>query len=165
MSDENILIELKNLRADMKLLKRQCRKIHEFQTDPDGEKAKARSLNNGFNKPQDVTPELASFLGLKEGEQISRANVTKQVSNYIKEKDLMNPKEKRQILLDDALKTLLNPPEGLPISHTSMQTYLAPHYIKTKKEEVKVVVEEAPKKVVEEVPKKKKKVIKKKTTN
>jgi len=64
MSLENIELEIAALRNDIKNLSKLVRKVKNTQDDPDGEKAKVRSENNGFNRKQDVTPKLRAFLAL-----------------------------------------------------------------------------------------------------
>ena len=135
MSLETIQTELAALRADVKALTKIIRKVKSTQEDPDGEKAKARSANNGFNRKQEITPKLRDFLGLPEGELISRSEVTKKVNAYITEKGLKHPDNGRQLILDDKLKDLLQPPADVVVTYLNLQKYLSPHYVK--KEPVK----------------------------
>ena len=132
MSLETIQTELAALRADVKALTKIVRKVKTHQEDPDCEKAKARSANNGFNRKQEITPKLRDFLGLPEGELISRSEVTKKVNAYITEKGLKHPDNGRQLILDDKLKELLQPPAGVVVTYLNLQKYLSPHYIKAK---------------------------------
>jgi chromatin remodeling complex protein RSC6 len=132
MSLETIQTELAALRADVKALTKIVRKVKTHQEDPNGEKAKARSANNGFNRKQEITPKLRDFLGLPEGELISRSEVTKKVNAYITEKGLKHPDNGRQLILDDKLKELLQPPAGVVVTYLNLQKYLSPHYIKAK---------------------------------
>jgi upstream activation factor subunit UAF30 len=132
MSLETIQTELAALRADVKALTKIVRKVKTHQEDPDGEKAKARSANNGFNRKQEITPKLRDFLGLPEGELISRSEVTKKVNAYITEKGLKHPDNGRQLILDDKLKELLQPPADVVVTYLNLQKYLSPHYIKAK---------------------------------
>jgi chromatin remodeling complex protein RSC6 len=135
MSLETIQAEIAALRADVKALTKIVRKVKTHQEDPDGEKAKARSANNGFNRKQEITPKLRDFLGLPEGELISRSEVTKKVNAYITEKGLKHPDNGRQLILDDKLKELLQPPADVVVTYLNLQKYLSPHYVK--KEPVK----------------------------
>ena len=132
MSLETIQTELAALRADVKALTKIVRKVKTHQEDPDGEKAKARSANNGFNRKQEITPKLRDFLGLPEGELISRSEVTKKVNAYITEQGLKHPDNGRQLILDDKLKELLQPPADVVVTYLNLQKYLSPHYIKAK---------------------------------
>ena len=130
MSIETIQTELAALRTDVKNLAKLIRKIKSTQDDPDGEKAKARAANNGFNRKQDVTPKLRAFLELPEGELVSRSEVTKSINKYITDKGLKHPDHGRQIILDDTLRDLLAPPADVQVTYLNLQKYLSPHYIK-----------------------------------
>tara|TARA_R110001592_G_scaffold33601_1_gene116281 strand:- start:4238 stop:4684 length:447 start_codon:yes stop_codon:yes gene_type:complete len=130
MSLENIQTELTALRTDVKNLAKLIRKLKNAQDDPDGEKAKKRAENNGFNRKQDVTPKLRAFLGLPDGDLISRSEVTKFINKYITEKGLKHPENGRQIILDDTLRDLLAPPADVQVTYLNLQKYLSPHYIK-----------------------------------
>jgi len=92
MSFETIQTEITALRNDIKNLAKLVRKVKNTQEDPDGEKAKARAANNGFNRKQDVTPKLREFLGLPAEELISRSEVTKFITKYIAEQGLKHPR-------------------------------------------------------------------------
>lgn len=118
---------LEDVMKEIKALRKDVRKIKSHIEDPTGEKRAARSLNNGFKKPLDVTPELRSFLGLAADEKISRAEVTSRITKYATEKGLKNG---QYLNLDSALKSLLNPPEGIQLTFMNMQTYLKNHYVK-----------------------------------
>jgi chromatin remodeling complex protein RSC6 len=131
MSLETIQTEIAALRNDIKNLAKLVRKVKSTQDDPDGEKAKARAANNGFNRKQDVTPKLREFLGLTAGELISRSEVTKFITKYITEKGLKHPDNGRQIILDDKLRDLLAPPADVQVTYLNIQKFLSPHYVKT----------------------------------
>ena len=130
MSLETIEVEIAALRNDIKNLTKLVRKVKNTQEDPDGEKAKARAANNGFNRKQDVTPKLRTFLGLPAEELISRSEVTKFINKYITEKGLKHPDNGHQIVLDDTLRDLLAPPADVVVTYLNLQKYLSPHYIK-----------------------------------
>ena len=133
MSLETIQTELAALRNDVKNLTKLIRKIKNTQEDPDGEKAKKRAENNGFNRKQEITPKLREFLALPDGDLISRSAVTKFVNKYITEKGLKHPENGRQIILDDKLRDLLAPPADVVVTYLNLQKYLSPHYIKKEK--------------------------------
>ena len=130
MSLETIQTEIAALRNDIKNLTKLIRKVKNTQEDPDGEKAKARAANNGFNRKQDVTPKLREFLGLPADELISRSEVTKFINKYITDKGLKHPDNGRQIILDDKLRDLLTPPADVQVTYLNLQKYLSPHYVK-----------------------------------
>ena len=83
-----------------------------------------------FEIPTKVTDELCLFLGHSKGTLISRSNVTKQINNYVKEKNLKN---KHDITPDGPLRKLLQVPESEQLTYFNLQRYLNRHYIKAEK--------------------------------
>ena len=73
MSLDSITTELASIRSELKSLTKLVRKIKSKQEDPDGEKAKKRAENNGFNRKQKVTDKLRDFLGLGPDDLVSRS--------------------------------------------------------------------------------------------
>jgi chromatin remodeling complex protein RSC6 len=118
---------INEMRTELKAMHKLLRKIKARQDDPNGEKAKARVANNGFNRKQDISDELRAFMGLSAGEQASRSEVTKFVTKYINEKGLKHPENGRQLVLDDTLRSLLKPPADVQITYLNLQKYISPH--------------------------------------
>ena len=83
-----------------------------------------------FEIPTKVTEELCVFLGKPKGTLISRSNVTREINNYVKEKNLKN---KHDITPDAALRKLLQVPEADQLTYFNLQRYLNRHYVKTEK--------------------------------
>ena len=123
---------------ELKALRKDIRKIRQHIEDPLGEKAKARSQNNGFRKPQVVSEELRVFLNLGPEDRISRADVTRKINEYVTEKGLKNG---QNLTMDAALKSLLAPPDDVQVTFLNIQKYINRHYIK---EVAEVPVAEAP---------------------
>ena len=117
---------------DLKNLAKQVRKVNSRFDDPDGTKAKERAKNNGFNRPQRITPELATFLEVPPDEMLSRSAVTRRVNVYIRAKNLKHPDNGRVIMVenDETLKNLLKVPADEQLTYLNIQKYLSPHYIK-----------------------------------
>lgn len=134
MSIETVLEEITALRSDIKSLSKIVRKIKTKQDDPNGEKAAARALNNGFNRKQVISEELRSFLDLPEGELVSRSTVTRSINKYVTENNLKHPDNGRLLMLDDKLKSLLKPPDDVQITFLNLQKYLSPHYTRVESE-------------------------------
>jgi len=112
---------------EFKAIRKDIRKIRQHIEDPTGEKAQLRSQNNGFRKPQVVSPELRSFLALGPDDKISRADVTRKLNEYVTEKGLKNG---QNLTMDDKLQSLLSPPEGVQVTFLNIQKYINRHYIK-----------------------------------
>lgn len=133
MSIETVLTELAALRSEVKSLSKICRKIKSKQDDPTGEKAASRAKNNGFNREQAVSEKLRKFLGLKEGDLVSRSTVTRAINTYVTANGLKHPENGRILVLDAKLKDLLQPPDDVEITFLNLQKYLSPHYTKVEK--------------------------------
>ena len=132
MSLESITTELAAIRSELKSLTKLVRKVKAKQDDPDGEKAKTRAENNGFNRKQKVSDKLRAFLGLKKTELISRSEVTKAINKYITDKGLKHPDNGRVLVMDDKLKNLLEPGDT-QVTYLNLQKFLSPHYVKEDK--------------------------------
>ena len=65
--------------------------------------AAAKKANSAFMKPLQPSEALAEVVGSK---ALPRTEVTKKLWAYIKKNKLQNPKNKRNILADDALKVI-----------------------------------------------------------
>ena len=66
---------------------------------------------SGFAKPANISDELANFLGVEKGTMLARTDVTKRLTTYIKEHDLQNPENKREIFPDEKLGKIIRIPE------------------------------------------------------
>lgn len=127
---ESLQLELAAIAKDIKGLTKLVRKVRAHQEDPNGEKAKVRAENNGFNRPLEISTALRDFLELDPEDTISRSNVTRRINKYVTENGLKHPDNGRVIILDDKLTKLLSPPAGLEITFLNVQKYLSPHYTK-----------------------------------
>lgn len=101
---------------------------------------KKNPVNSGFNKKVPVSKEMARFAGWDPKEEHSRVEVTKFLCKYIKDNDLQNPTDRRQIKPDAKLRKLLNydpaveeapgkvDKKGNParLRYYSMQTFMKP---------------------------------------
>jgi chromatin remodeling complex protein RSC6 len=103
--------------------KRRRRKVVE------GEEGKPARISI-FQIPTNISPALCAFMGRPAGSQESRSNVTKYITNYVKEKNLKN---KHDINGDAALLKLLNLKKEDKLTYFNLQKYLNIHYIKTEK--------------------------------
>ena len=103
--------------------KRRRRKVVE------GEEGKPARISI-FQIPTNITPALCAFMGRPAGSQESRSNVTKFITNYVKENNLKN---KHDINGDAALLKLLNLKKEDKLTYFNLQKYLNVHYIKAEK--------------------------------
>jgi len=124
------LTEITALRNELKSLTKIVRKIKAKLDDPNGEKTAKRAKNNGFNREQKISEELRTFLGLPEGQLVSRSTVTKSINEYVKANGLKHPDNGRILVLDQKLRDLLKPPADVQVTFLNLQKFLSPHYTK-----------------------------------
>lgn len=96
-------------------------------------KPKRRSENaqSGFMKPVHISQEMADFAGWNTSDLKSRVDVTKYICNYIKEHNLQNPEDRRQIVADERLSRLLkhNSTSDAPLTYYLLQKKIQPHFL------------------------------------
>lgn len=141
----------------MNELKREVQELKKMQRDHEAalkeaskrsRKKRVRDDNStrkpsGFASPVIVSDELYSFLehfGVNKGDPIARTDVTRYVTTYIKDKDLQNPENRREIVPDTVLQKLFGPAMELkdpndassPLVYTylKLQRYLSHHFPK-----------------------------------
>ncbi len=79
----------------------------ETEDESDGEKKKpAKRKATGLTVVKDISGEMAAFLGT--GTRLARTEVVKGLWAYIKANNLQNPEDKREILLDEKMKSLFH---------------------------------------------------------
>jgi chromatin remodeling complex protein RSC6 len=93
------------------------------------QKARRRRTNgnhtpSGFNKPTSISSELAAFLNKPADVQMSRTDVTRALSAYIKEHNLQNPENRKFIVPDEPLASLLRINRDETLSYFNLQKHL-----------------------------------------
>ena len=87
---------------------------------------------SGFAKPTQLSEKMCSFLDVSNDTLLARTAVTKRITTYIKEQDLQNPKNKREIVVDNKLKELINMEHegGNPLTYFNLQRCIKHHFPK-----------------------------------
>ena len=111
----------KQINRDTKATNKRLRGRKKRVVDPNAEPS-------GFAKPGPVSSELGAFLGLKAGELISRTDVTRKINAYCKENNLQLESDKRQIVPNQPLRTLLKMQAGDKLTFFNLQTYMKVHF-------------------------------------
>ena len=122
---------LRSLNKAIKQLKKDTiRAMKQRKKNPN----RAKNTSSGFMKPVKISDEMSSFTGWEKDELKSRVDVTKYICGYIRENDLQNPTDRRQIVPDKKLTSLLKlDKKGLaeePLTYYSLQKKIQPHFIK-----------------------------------
>ena len=120
----------KEIQAALKALGKEYEKMRKAVEKTERKRANARSNPNGFAKPIKIVDELCDFCGVPHGTKMSRTDVTRHINAYIKEKNLNKPENKRVIIPDAKLRTLLKLKEGDELNYFKMQSFISPLFIK-----------------------------------
>ena len=120
-SAELALLEMRNLKKQIKKLKPQKNK----------KVLKPDRKPHGFAVPSIVSDELCAFMKVEKGTLVSRTNVTKRLTEYISENKLQNPENRRQIVPDTILSSLLGESaKDAYLTHFTIQKYMNHHFTK-----------------------------------
>ena len=79
---------------------------------------------SGLTKPMKLSPELASLIGAKKEEKLSRPEVVKRLWAYIKEKKLQDPQNKQFFVPDKTMEPIFGKEK---IRAFGMAKYLKTH--------------------------------------
>lgn len=123
---------LKSLTGTVRLLQKAYLREQKSSTKKETKAKGVKSGNhkvNGFARPGYISPELCTFLGVPVGTEVARTEVIKRLVHYVKENKLQQPDNKRVIIVDDKLKTLLCPSgKDDRVTFFNIQTYMKKHY-------------------------------------
>jgi chromatin remodeling complex protein RSC6 len=86
---------------------------------------------SGFAKPTLLSKELCAFLNVPEDTMLPRTQVTRKITDYVKENKLYNETDKRTIVADDVLIKLLNLSSTDTLTYFNLQTHMKHHFMKS----------------------------------
>ena len=86
---------------------------------------------SGFAKATEISTELCSFLGKPQGTEMARTEVTKYLTQYIKEHSLQDKNNRRKIVPDAPLQKLLNVKKDDEVTYFNLQKYMKVHFPKS----------------------------------
>ena len=125
--------DLSELISEAKRLEKAATKVQKVadkrrrrKAPAEGEEGKPARVSF-FQVPTAISPALCAFLGRPAGSTESRSNVTKFITGYVKEHNLMN---KRDINADAKLLALLGLKAEDKLTYFNLQKYLNSHYLK-----------------------------------
>jgi len=126
--ESSILADVRKLqKSTMRYVKDINRKNKKRKSNiPDGEKKKRAP--SGFAKPALISSQLCAFLGKPEGTEMARTEVTKYLTNYIKTHNLQDQSNRRKIIPDKKLQSLLNVNKSDEVTYFNLQKYMKVHF-------------------------------------
>lgn len=83
-----------------------------------------KKKGGGLAAVKEISPKLSAFLGC--GNEAARTDVVKGLWDYIREHNLQDPSDKRQIILDDKMKAVFGK-DVESFSMFTMNKYISPH--------------------------------------
>ena len=128
---------LNNVKAFSKLYKKELKDLKKMQRkskrankkDPHRQKR----APSGFAVPSQISSEMCSFLGIPEGTQLSRTDVTRKLTAYIREKNLQRKENRRSFDPDVQLGAILGPLKSMDVdkgyTYFNLQRYITPHIV------------------------------------
>ena len=128
---QDIQNAMKTLHSNLKVLQKEIlreRKESKKKESKIKKKSDKKKSPSGFAKPSPISSDLASFLGIESSEQIARTDVTSKVIAYVKTHNLQNPENKKQILPDAKLGSILQSGNDV-VTFFNLQTYLKKHFL------------------------------------
>lgn len=127
----SIISSAKGVQADVKKLHKDFAKMQKERTKKrrkqNSDKKKEPS---GFAKPTPLSDAMCTFLKESKGTEMSRTDVTRRISKYIRENNLQNPNNRRQIFPNKELRKLLAVPQEDELTFFNLQKYLKVHFLK-----------------------------------
>ncbi len=125
---------LRSLNKSLKQLKKDTtRAMKQKRKNPN----RAKNTSSGFMKPVPISGEMSKFTGWNSDELKSRVDVTKYICGYIRDNNLQNPDDRRQIVPDKKLQALLKLDKKSlkeePLTYYSLQKKIQPHFVSASK--------------------------------
>jgi upstream activation factor subunit UAF30 len=129
--------ESKSRSVGLKLLRQVIKRVKALKSDTQrvskqrNRSSRPTNTSSGFMKPVKISKEMAKFTGWNPDELKSRVSITKALCQYIKENDLQNPEDRRQIVPDSKLAKLLDydqKRDGKPLTYYYLQQKIQPHF-------------------------------------
>ncbi len=109
----------RNVQKNVKRLEKESRK----------NKNKGNRKASGFAVPTKISKDLCKFMGVKDGTQLARTEVTKYIIQYIKDNNLPDKDNKKIIKPDKNLKSLLKLNKNDQVTYFNLQKYMNRHFI------------------------------------
>jgi chromatin remodeling complex protein RSC6 len=126
--------ELKDTVLLVKTLQKEFQKVQKSSVKKTKKTSQVASTKprtpSGFAKPTKLSDELCGFLGVPSGSQMARTEVTRVINEYIKKNSLQDTADKRTIVPDSKLLTILKLGEGDKLTYFNLQTYIKHHFLK-----------------------------------
>jgi hypothetical protein len=126
---QTLSTQFSSARTEFQLLEKQVTKVVK-QKLRGKKKLSGNRQPSGFIKPTLISNDLAEFLGKPVGIEMARTEVSREINNYIKQHNLKDQANGRNINPDSKLSTLLNLGSEDRLTYFNLQKYMKHHFIK-----------------------------------
>ena len=113
----------KTVKKNMKTLQREAKK----------NRNKGNRKPSGFAVPTNISDELCDFMQRPHGSKVARTEVTQYIIKYIKDNDLQYKLNRKVIMLNKDLRSLLAAKPKDEVTYFNLQRYMNRHFVKTQK--------------------------------
>lgn len=132
-----IVSTLSTFRSQITLLQNQIKglekttkkQIKTMEKELSKRKIRGKREPGGFARPTKISEGLCEFLEKPVGSEVARTEVTQYIVKYIKNNDLQNPKNRKEICADEKLKKLLDLKGDEELNYFNLQTHMNKHFI------------------------------------
>lgn len=123
--------QLTLLQNQVKDIERSSKKyIKQLERELSKRKPKGNRKPSGFARPSKISDKLCNFMNKPKGSELARTEVTQYLISYIKTNQLQNEENKRLIVPNNELKTLLGIQDNDELNYFNLQSYMNQHFIK-----------------------------------
>lgn len=122
------------LRLAMKMYEKKVKALS--KSNKKQRKANPNRKPTGFQLPTKISDDLADFLKVARGSEMSRTDANKLIHKYIKEHNLKEATNGRNITCDGALGKLVGDLKGEQLTFFNLQKYMKHHYETNKPQSV-----------------------------
>jgi len=126
---QNLSTQFSAARTEFQLLEKQVTKVVK-QKLRGKKKLSGNRQPSGFIKPTLISNDLAEFLGKPVGIEMARTEVSREINNYIKQHNLKDQANGRNINPDAKLSSLLKLGSEDRLTYFNLQKYMKHHFIK-----------------------------------
>mgnify|MGYP000097236391 CR=1 FL=1 len=124
----SVQVEMKSIQQTLKLLTKEYEKQKKVIAKVQRKRENAKKSPSGFAKPCKISNDLCKFVGIPEGSERSRTDITRFINAYVKEKNLNNPENRREFFPDEKLRAILNVNDKEKVTYFILQRLIAHHF-------------------------------------
>tara|TARA_B100000524_G_scaffold347339_1_gene249133 strand:- start:1900 stop:2589 length:690 start_codon:yes stop_codon:yes gene_type:complete len=131
-SQKEISVSLKNFMKDYKKETKELEKSYSKNKNKSKKNPnRVKRTPSGFAVPSKISDEMCEFLGIAKDTHLSRTDVTRKLTNYIRVKDLQVESNRRRFTPDAPLSAILGPLQDVDkekgYTYFNLQRYITPH--------------------------------------